>query len=106
MPPWLPACCFRLAFARVQHRIYRRQTAIDTALLCACLNHDMPIRRQHDCFSGSQPIVIHIRFDDGWQVNAAAVIALSKGNTPYRVLAWHDDLDGPFAGEEAGLALR
>ena len=50
--------------------------------------------------------VIRIRFDDGWQVNAAAVIALANGNTPYRVLAWHDDLDGPFEGEEAEFALR
>lgn len=51
-------------------------------------------------------IAVQVRFDDGRRVNAAAVIALAKGNTPYRVLSWRDDLDGPFGGEGAELALR
>jgi general secretion pathway protein K len=43
-------------------------------------------------------ITIHVTLDTGRQVNADAVI-LGTGNTspePYRVLAWHDDVDGPL----------
>jgi len=50
--------------------------------------------------------LIHIAFDNGRHVAAEAVIAGGKGETPYRVLAWRDDLDGAFAGEEAEMALR
>jgi len=51
-------------------------------------------------------IAVRMRFDDGRRVGAGAVIARGKGQTPYRVLAWQDDLDGSFEGEETELALR
>lgn len=51
-------------------------------------------------------VAVRLRFDDGRRVAAEAVIARGNGKTPYRVLAWRDDLDGEFAGEEAELAQR
>lgn len=51
-------------------------------------------------------IAVRIRFDDGRRVSAEAVIARDRGAMPYRVLAWQDDLDGGFEGEQAELALR
>lgn len=51
-------------------------------------------------------VAVRLLFEDGRRVNASAVIARGNGHAPYRVLAWHDDLDGPFAGEDADMALR
>ena len=51
-------------------------------------------------------VAVRIRFDDGRRVAAEAVIARGKGEAPYRVLAWHDDLDGGFDGENTELARR
>jgi general secretion pathway protein K len=51
-------------------------------------------------------IFVHVHFDDGRRVEAEAVIARGQDDMPYRVLAWHDDLDGAFAGERAELASR
>ncbi len=52
-------------------------------------------------------VTVHIRFDDGRRVKAEAVIARANDtNTPYRVLAWHDDLDGPMQSEQLDVALR
>ena len=40
---------------------------------------------------------IHITLDTGRQVNADVVILITENNSPepYRILAWHDDFDGP-----------
>jgi general secretion pathway protein K len=40
---------------------------------------------------------VHITLDTGRQVNADAVLLITENNSaePYRVLAWHDDFDGP-----------
>lgn len=38
---------------------------------------------------------IHIVLETGRKVNADAVILLTDGPEPYRVLAWRDDFDGP-----------
>ncbi|MGH6856252.1 MAG: general secretion pathway protein GspK [Methylocella sp.] len=40
---------------------------------------------------------VHITLDTGRKVNADAVllIAENNGQEPYRILAWHDDFDGP-----------
>ena len=43
-------------------------------------------------------VTVQLTLDTGRQVNAVVVL-LSSGNTspePYRVLAWHDDFDGPL----------
>ncbi|HEY4847458.1 MAG TPA: type II secretion system protein GspK [Methylocella sp.] len=41
--------------------------------------------------------LVHITLDTGRQVNADAVLLITENNSaePYRVLAWHDDFDGP-----------
>jgi general secretion pathway protein K len=40
---------------------------------------------------------VHITLDTGRQVNADAVLLITENNSlePYRILAWHDDFDGP-----------
>jgi general secretion pathway protein K len=40
---------------------------------------------------------VHITLDTGRQVNADVVLLMTENNSaePYRVLAWHDDFDGP-----------
>jgi general secretion pathway protein K len=41
---------------------------------------------------------VHITLDTGRQVNADAVLLITENNSPepYRILAWHDDFDGPI----------
>jgi general secretion pathway protein K len=40
---------------------------------------------------------VHITLDTGRQVNADIVLLITENNSlePYRILAWHDDFDGP-----------
>jgi general secretion pathway protein K len=39
---------------------------------------------------------VHITLDTGRRVNADVVLLIAEnGQEPYRVLAWHDDFDGP-----------
>jgi general secretion pathway protein K len=40
---------------------------------------------------------LHITLDTGRKVNADAVLLITENNSPepYRILAWHDDFDGP-----------
>jgi general secretion pathway protein K len=40
---------------------------------------------------------VHITLDTGRQVNADIVLLIAENNSlePYRILAWHDDFDGP-----------
>jgi general secretion pathway protein K len=40
---------------------------------------------------------VHITLDSGRQVNADVVLLMTENNSPdpYRILAWHDDFDGP-----------
>jgi len=40
---------------------------------------------------------VHITLDTGRQVIADAVLLITENNSPepYRILAWHDDFDGP-----------
>jgi general secretion pathway protein K len=40
---------------------------------------------------------VHITLDTGRQVNADVVLLTTETNSPepYRILAWHDDFDGP-----------
>jgi general secretion pathway protein K len=40
---------------------------------------------------------VHITLDTGRKVNADAVLLITENNSPepYRILAWHDDFDGP-----------
>jgi len=41
-------------------------------------------------------INLRIRFDNGRQIRAEAVIFIIEGDEePYRILSWHDDFDGP-----------
>lgn len=57
--------------------------------------------------SGATRVNLDIRFDNGRQVKAEAVIGLAGGGAagpPYRVLFWRDDLDGPWPGERGGGA--
>jgi general secretion pathway protein K len=57
--------------------------------------------------SNAMRVTSHIHFDNGRQVNAEAVIAVvAGGNTAYRVLSWHDDLDGPLPIDHARVARR
>jgi general secretion pathway protein K len=42
-------------------------------------------------------VTVHVTLDTGRQVNADVVLLLTENNSPepYRILAWHDDFDGP-----------
>jgi general secretion pathway protein K len=41
---------------------------------------------------------VHVTLDTGRLVNAEAVLLITENNSPepYRILAWHDDFDGPI----------
>jgi general secretion pathway protein K len=50
---------------------------------------------------------VRIHFNDGRDVQAEAVINVEAGTDgPYRVLSWHDDLDGPLEPDPEDVALR
>ena len=40
-------------------------------------------------------VTVGVDFDRRWQTRAEAVILLQEGETPFRVLSWRDDFDGP-----------
>lgn len=57
--------------------------------------------------SNATRVTVRVNFDNGRRVNAEAVIAVAAGaNRPYRVLSWHDDLDGPLPADHSRLASR
>jgi general secretion pathway protein K len=52
-------------------------------------------------------LIVHITFDDGLQTSSEVVILIyEKGNAPYSVLSWRDQLDSPLADFGLGAGSR
>jgi general secretion pathway protein K len=70
----------------------------------------LPLLGRAQAYAGTQAskasrVTVHIAFDDGLQTSSEVVILVyEKGDAPYSVLSWRDQLDGPPTN--AGLGLR
>ena len=71
----------------------------------------LPLLGRAQAYAGTQAsqaarVSVHVAFDDGLQTSAEVVIlAYQKGNVPYSVLSWRDQLDSA-ANHGVGVASR
>jgi general secretion pathway protein K len=71
----------------------------------------LPLLGRAQAYAGTQAsptarVTVHIAFDDGLQTSAEVVILpYEKGDTPYSVLSWRDQLESP-ANHGLGVAAR
>jgi general secretion pathway protein K len=71
----------------------------------------LPLLGRAQAYAGTQAsrtarVTVHIAFDDGLQTSAEVVILpYEKGNAPYSVLSWRDQLESP-ANNGLGVASR
>ncbi len=57
--------------------------------------------------SKASRVTVHIAFDDGLQTSSEVVIlAYEKGDAPYSVLSWRDQLESPPANDRLGTGSR